>query len=97
LPVLWIQGSIQRAITPERLSDNADGRHAPASQLGLTRIFPPPVFPVYALGRRSLSRNHIENNNMCPSVGGRHCVDLKFIWIVAHWTHPAVGNLFALR
>src|SRR5215472_1562929 len=33
----------QRAITPERLSDNADGRHAPASELGLTRIFRPPL------------------------------------------------------
>src|SRR5215510_4193666 len=33
----------QRAITPERLSDNADGRQAPASELGLTRIFRPPL------------------------------------------------------
>src|SRR6516162_4726338 len=33
----------QRAIAPERLADNADSRQAPASELGLTRIFRPPL------------------------------------------------------
>src|SRR5215831_6079771 len=41
----------RRAIAPRRLADNADGRQAPASELGLTRIFRPhslALRPAYA-------------------------------------------------
>src|SRR5262245_9786677 len=61
----------QRAIAPEHLSDNADGRQALASQLGLARIFRPFVSRSRA-GRRPLSRNHLENTNASPRIGGMH-------------------------
>src|SRR5262245_11504418 len=61
----------RRAIAPERLSDNAGGRQAPASQLGLARIVRPSS-PDIAPGRRPLNRNHLENTNASPGVGGTH-------------------------
>jgi hypothetical protein len=82
----------RRAIAPGRLSENADGRQAPASQLGLARIFRPSS-PGLAPGRRPLNRNHLENTNASPGVGGTHLRRPKFILIVAQSTHPRAVDL----
>src|SRR5262249_39829806 len=78
----------RRAIAPQRLADDADGRHAPASQLGLARIFRPLVSRSPAPGRRPLNRNHLENTNASPGVGGTHLRRPRIILIVAQSTHP---------